>query len=155
MVKLMRTPPSEVVLQSARLVAGQRADIPSLLDLDARLLAELVATLAQTELTAQKADQQQFRSYYWIDLFCQPAHGPKAAARARTEEAKERAAIRRAFGEADVERSGSLAMDGFAAALRNVGVYHPEALLRELLASLDVSGRCTRIELPEFEAVVS
>ena len=117
--------------------------------------SELVATLAQTELTAQKADQQQFRSYYWIDLFCQPAHGPKAAARARTEEAKERAAIRRAFGEADVERSGSLAMDGFAAALRNVGVYHPEALLRELLASLDVSGRCTRIELPEFEAVVS
>ena len=46
MVKLMRTPPSEVGLQSARLVAGQRADSPSLLDLDARLLAELVATLA-------------------------------------------------------------------------------------------------------------
>ena len=46
MVKLMRTPPSEAGLQSARLVASQRADSPSLLDLDARLLAELVATLA-------------------------------------------------------------------------------------------------------------
>ncbi len=38
--------PSEVGLQSAQLVAGQRADSPSLLDLDARLLAVLVATLA-------------------------------------------------------------------------------------------------------------
>ena len=49
MVKLMRTPPSEVGLQSARLVVGQRADSPSLLELDVWLVAEaeeLVATLA-------------------------------------------------------------------------------------------------------------
>ena len=46
MVKLMRTPPSEVGLQSARLVVGQRADSPSSIELDARLVAELVSTLA-------------------------------------------------------------------------------------------------------------
>ena len=40
MVKLMRTPPSEAGLQSARLVAGQRADSPSLLELDVWLVAE-------------------------------------------------------------------------------------------------------------------
>ncbi len=117
--------------------------------------SELVATLAQTELRAQKADQQQFRCYYWIDIFCQEALGPKASARARTEQAKERAAIRRAFDEADVSRSGSLAMHGFAAALAKVGVNHPDAVLRDLLASLDMSGSGTLIELPEFEAVVS
>lgn len=116
---------------------------------------ELVATLAQTELHAQQADQHQFRSYYWIDLFCQEAHGSKASARARVEQAKERAAVRRAFDETDVGRAGSLTMDGFAAALRKVGVHHPESVLRDLLASLDVSGNGERIELPEFEAVVS
>ena len=46
MVKLMRTPPSEVGLQSARLVVGQRADSPSSIELDVRLVAELVSTLA-------------------------------------------------------------------------------------------------------------
>jgi hypothetical protein len=115
----------------------------------------LVATLAQIELRAQKTDQQQLQAYYWIDLFCQQAHGPKAVARARTTQAKERAAIRRAFSEADVNGTRFLTMDGFAAALQKVGVHHPGPVLQDLLVSLDVSGEGTRIELPEFEAVVS
>ncbi len=46
--KRMRTPPSEVGLQSAQLVVGQHADSPGLLILDVGLFAaveELVATL--------------------------------------------------------------------------------------------------------------
>eukprot|EP01046_Picozoa_sp_COSAG06_P034403 COSAG06_NODE_3599_length_5136_cov_24.510621_7_plen_816_part_00 len=119
---------------------------------------ELVATLAQTELRAVKAEQQKFRSYYWIDLFCQPAHTPRAAAKARANEAKERAAVRRAFEEAAAMTgggAGSLSMDGFRLALQKVGVHHPQSVLRDLLESLDMTGNGTHIELPEFESVVS
>jgi hypothetical protein len=114
---------------------------------------ELVATLAQAELRAVQAEQQSFRSYYWLDLFCQPAASTGQAAKARTDQAKERGAIRRAFDEADLTQAGALSMGGFASALKKVGVYHPHDVLRELMASLDVNGNGT-IELPEFEAVV-
>ncbi len=49
LVKLMRIPPLEVGRQSTQLVVGQRADSPSLRELDVWLVAgaeELVATLA-------------------------------------------------------------------------------------------------------------
>ena len=49
LVRLMRTPPLEVGRQLAQLVVGQRADSPSLLELDVWLVAEaeeLVATFA-------------------------------------------------------------------------------------------------------------
>ncbi len=49
LVKMMRTPPLEVGRRSTRLVVGQRADSPSLLELNVWLAAEaegLVATLA-------------------------------------------------------------------------------------------------------------
>ena len=40
MVKLMRTPPLKVGRRSAQLVVGQRADSPSLLELDVWRVAE-------------------------------------------------------------------------------------------------------------------
>ena len=115
---------------------------------------ELVATLAQIELRAVQAEGQNFRAYYWIDIFCQSAASPASAEKLRRKEAKERSALRRAFESADIGGSGALSMGGFASALKKVGVVYSNDVLRQLMASLDVNGNGT-IELPEFEAVVT